>query len=177
MPPSRCNERSVACSHLHPPEGFRLCRTSNSPYAPTMRTGVTVLELLTVLTTIGIISLVAVPRVVGWWDGLLTQRAAREVALFYSRARLGAVFRAQRVRIEFTEESLRAFIDNGSDSAFLHQPGPGRGGVSMSASRPVIRLAPTGFGWGAANTKLVLRRGAAAESLTTSRLGRLKLWR
>jgi hypothetical protein len=48
--------------------------------------------------------------------------------------------------------------------------------VSFRASRPVIRLYPNGFGLGAANTKIVLERGAAAESLTTSRLGRLKRW-
>jgi hypothetical protein len=40
----------------------------------------------------------------------------------------------------------------------------------------VIRVGPNGIGWGAANTQLILRRGAAAESLTTSRLGRLKWW-
>jgi prepilin-type N-terminal cleavage/methylation domain-containing protein len=141
-----------------------------------MRRGITILEMLTVLAILGIVLLVTTPRVVGWRDSLLTQRAARELAMFYSRARLGAVFRARRVRIEFSQDSLWAVFEGPSDSAFLRHPGPGRHGVSLAASRRVIRLAPTGIGWGPANTKLVLRRGAAAESLTTSRLGRLKLW-
>jgi hypothetical protein len=46
----------------------------------------------------------------------------------------------------------------------------------MRVSRPVIRLSPVGLGLGGSNTKVVLYRGAAAESLTTSRLGRLKRW-
>jgi hypothetical protein len=62
------------------------------------------------------------------------------------------------------------------DSTFLVRPGPARHGVVLLASRAVIRLDPTGLGFGAANSTLVLRRGAVAESLTTSRLGRLKRW-
>ncbi len=56
------------------------------------------------------------------------------------------------------------------------RPGPARHGVTLTASRSVIRIYSNGMGLGAANTKLVVRRGAAAESLTTSRLGRLKRW-
>jgi hypothetical protein len=48
--------------------------------------------------------------------------------------------------------------------------------VGLDASRAVIRIDPTGLGYGAANSTIVLQRGAVAESLTTSRLGRLKRW-
>jgi hypothetical protein len=119
---------------------------------------------------------IAVPRLAGWHDSLATERAVREVASFYGRARLAAIMRGRRVRVEFGEDSLRAIFEGPPDSVFVVRPGPARHGVSLSASRQRVRLAPTGIGWGAANTKLVLRRGTAAESLTTSRLGRLKLW-
>lgn len=168
--------RRYRAEKLHGGGVFRYNCSPIVPYPQSMRPGFTVLEMLTVLAIIGVILLIAMPRVTGWRDGLAAQRAARELALFYSRVRLGAVFRARPVRIEFADDSLRAVFEGPPDIPFLRQPGPSYHGVSLTASRPVIRLAPTGFGWGAANTKLVLRRGAAAESLTTSRLGRLKVW-
>ncbi|MFB3112362.1 MAG: hypothetical protein ACE10G_10045, partial [Gemmatimonadales bacterium] len=61
-----------------------------------------------------------------------------------------------------------------SDSAFLVVSGPATYGDSLRVSRPVIRFQATGLGLGGANTQLVLRRGAAADSLATSRLGRIR---
>ena len=51
-----------------------------------------------------------------------------------------------------------------------------RHGVALEASRAEIRLYPNGLGLGAANTKLVFRRGEAADSITISRLGRIRRW-
>jgi hypothetical protein len=91
------------------------------------------------------------------------------LAAFYELARLEAIYRAARVRLEFGAESLRAIL-------VLARTGPSRHGVGLSASRYVIRIHPNGLGFGGANTTLVLRRGSVRESLTTSRLGRLR-WR
>lgn len=132
--------------------------------------------MLIVLAVIGIVAAVSTPRLAGWRDGFATRRAVHELASFYAQARLAAVFRGGRVRLEIREDTLKAALETRSDSVLLRLPGPAAHGVALSASRSVIRLGPTGLGWGAANTKLVLRRGAAVESLTTSRLGRLKRW-
>jgi prepilin-type N-terminal cleavage/methylation domain-containing protein len=139
--------------------------------------GVTLIELAIVLAIAGLLAAVGVPRVSRWMDRLAVDRAGSEIAVFYARARLAAVFRSTRVRLEFSQDSLIAAYEGPADSAFLRWSGPARHGVSLEVTRPVIRIHPTGVGWGAANTKLVLTRGAAAESLTTSRLGRLKRWR
>jgi prepilin-type N-terminal cleavage/methylation domain-containing protein len=141
-----------------------------------MRRGVTLLELVTVLAVIGIVTIVALPHLSSWWDRLATARAARELANFYTYSRFGAIFHGTRVRLEFGADTLRAVYEGVRDSVFLVRPGPSRHGVSLTASRRVIRVHPNGIGRGGANTKLVVRRGAAAESLTTSRLGRLKRW-
>jgi len=130
-----------------------------------------------VLAIVGVLSALAVPRAAGWLDRLAVRRAADEVASFYQAARLAAIFRSQRVRLELRPDSLRAALEGPADSVFLHWPGPTRHGVSLTASRAIIRIESNGLGFGAANTKLVLRKGMAAESLTTSRLGRLKRWR
>jgi prepilin-type N-terminal cleavage/methylation domain-containing protein len=142
-----------------------------------MRRGVTIVELLTVVTVVGILLGLALPRIAGWTDRIAVNRASTELASFYNRARFGAIFRSTRVRLEFTADSLVAIYEGArGDSTFLQWPGPSRHHVSLRASRPVIRIYPTGIGYGAANTKLVVQRGAAAESLTTSRIGRIKRW-
>ena len=142
-----------------------------------MHRGATLLELAIVLAIVGVLSAMAIPRAAGWLDAIAVSRAAGEIAAFYQTARFGAIFRSQRVRLEFGPDSLLAVFEGPSDSVFLKWSGPARHRVSLAASRAVIRIQPTGLGLGAANTKLVLKRGMAAESVTTSRLGRLKRWR
>ncbi len=133
-------------------------------------------ELVTILAIVGIVTAITVPRAVSWTDRAAVRRSAVELAAFYARARLEAMVRGARVRLEFHADSLRAVLEDGSDSVVLARSGPSRHGVSFTASRSVIRIHPNGLGAGGANTRLVVRRGAAAESLTTSRLGRLRWW-
>lgn len=141
-----------------------------------MRRGFSLAELVMVLAVIGAMLGIAAPRLWGWRDAWAVERATREVMQFYDAARFRAIARSQRVRCAFATDSLRAVAEGVVDTAAFTRPGPARYGVTLVASRAVLRIGPTGLGWGAANTKLVLRRGVAAESLTTSRLGRLKRW-
>jgi prepilin-type N-terminal cleavage/methylation domain-containing protein len=142
-----------------------------------MRKGVTLPELILVLAIIALLLALALPRLAGWLDQIAVDRAAQEIAAFHGTARFTAIARSQRVRLDFSPDSLRATLEGPTDSVFLRWPGPARHGVSLTASRAMVRFQPNGLGLGAANTKLVLRRGAAAESLTTSLLGRLRRWR
>jgi Tfp pilus assembly protein FimT len=141
-----------------------------------MRRGFTTIELMVILGIAGIVLVLALPRWSVVRDATAVRQATLEVSTFYNVARHSAVLRARRVRVEFGTDTLRAVYEAAADSTFLVQAGPARHGVSLSASRAAIRVDPTGMGYGAANTTLVLRRGAAVESLTTSRLGRLKRW-
>jgi prepilin-type N-terminal cleavage/methylation domain-containing protein len=153
--------------------GFR----AECPQIGVMRRGTTLVELVIVLTLIGLLSALAVPRLAGLLDGLAVRRAVDETVVFYGAARLGAMVRGSRVRIEFTPDSMVAVYETSNDSVFLRRDGPASHGVELGSSRTVIRIHPTGIGSGGSNTKLVFRRGEYAESLTTSRLGRLKKWR
>lgn len=141
-----------------------------------MRRGVTLVELIVVLAVLGIVFAVAIPRLGHWLDSLAVQRAASELASFYQRARVTAVFRSSTVRIEFRADTLRASLEGLNDSVAIAEPGPAQHDVEFSASRPVIRIYPNGIGMGGANTKLIVWRGTAAETLTTSRVGRIKRW-
>jgi len=142
-----------------------------------MRRGVTLIELVVVLAIVGVLLGLAFPRMATWLDVMAVDRAALEIVSFHHEAQFAAMLRAERVRLRFTEDSLTAAFEGVRDSTFIARAGPARHGVRLTATRPEIRFYPTGLGFGAANTKIVLRRGAAVDSLTTSRLGRLKRWR
>lgn len=139
--------------------------------------GVTLIELAIVLLIVGALAAMAGPKVVNWSNRLAVLRAAEEIAAFHRDARLRAIYGSMSVRIALSSDSLTAIAEGAGDSLLTRLPGPARLGVSLTSSRGVIRLYPNGLGLGAANTKIVLRRGQAAESLTVSRLGRLKRWR
>jgi prepilin-type N-terminal cleavage/methylation domain-containing protein len=136
--------------------------------------GLTLLELLIAMILVGLVAALGFPSLARQIDRLSVRRAAVEVSATYRTARLWAVYHRSRVRIEFSASWLRGVAEGTADSVFLQVPGPARHGVRLTASRPAIRIGPTGIGWGAANTKIVLQRGAVAESLATSRLGRLR---
>lgn len=141
-----------------------------------MRHGTTLIELLIVLITAAAIIAITVPIIRPQLDRLAVDRALNEVSAFYHSARVAAVAGTRFIRLTFGGDSLVAVYED-PDSTILRLPGPARMGVTLVVSRPVIRLQPSGLGWGAANTKLVLRRGAAADSMSTSILGRLRRYR
>ncbi|HWP37041.1 MAG TPA: type II secretion system protein [Gemmatimonadales bacterium] len=137
----------------------------------------TLIELLIALTVVGALSALALPRAGTVWDRIAVDRAGIELMSFYHTARFGAIQRAVPVRIVFREDSLLARFAGLEDSTFLVRRGPQAHGVQLTGSRDEIGFYANGAAFGAANTKLVLRRGKAVDSITTSRLGRLKRWR
>src|SRR5437879_1493901 len=88
-----------------------------------------------------------------------------------------AIMRGARARLVVASDSLR--IDRWDDRTWtpvLRWVGPREAGVRLEVSNPEIAFGPTGIGWGASNTTVVLRRGSRFETITTSRLGRVKRW-
>jgi prepilin-type N-terminal cleavage/methylation domain-containing protein len=140
------------------------------------RDGYTLLEIVVALTIVGVLAMLVTPRFAAVRDWLVVDRVAQEVASFYYQARQAATLQMMRVRIEFGADSLVATYEGRADSTFLVRRGPASRGVQLTASRSVIRIYANGIGFGAANTKIVLRRGTVTATLTTSRRGRLKRW-
>ena len=139
--------------------------------------GFSLTELVVTLAIMSVAAAAALPRLAAFRDGIVVDQAAREVTTALAVARHTAILRAARARVTIAGDSLR--IDRwegGRWEAHRRWPGPAQHGVALEVSNPEVVFGPTGMGWGASNTKVVLRRGSQVETITTSRVGRVKRW-
>ncbi|MGH7531415.1 MAG: pilus assembly FimT family protein [Gemmatimonadales bacterium] len=142
-----------------------------------MRNGLTLPEIVLVLAIVGTASAVALPRGRHVLDWIAADRAARQVTVALAIARHAAVMQATRARLIITSDSLR--IERSGERGWelwWRGPGPRELGVALEVSNPTVEFGPTGAGWGVSNTSVVLRRGSQVETITVSRVGRVKRW-
>jgi len=142
-----------------------------------MPRGFTLTELAVAVTMVALLLAVGLPRLSGVLDWVAADRAAREVTTALAVARAAAVMRGTRTRVTIAADTLRIDRWEGADwRPYQRWPGPITEGVTLEVSNPEVVFGPTGMGWGASNTRVVLRRGSHTETITTSRLGRVKRW-
>jgi prepilin-type N-terminal cleavage/methylation domain-containing protein len=142
-----------------------------------MGRGFSLAELMLTLVVVGAVTTVALPHLAGVLDWLAVDAEATKVTTALAVTRNAAIMRGVRARLVVAADSLR--ID-GSDgrtwTPLARWSGPREAGVLLEASNPEVVFGPTGIGWGASNTTIVLRRGSRFKMITTSRLGRVKRW-
>lgn len=142
-----------------------------------MSKGFTLLELMVVLLIIAVLLGFWLPRAARLMDWLETERAVRDVTTALAVGRNGAVMQSTRARVLIAADTLRIDrLEANGWRPWWRVPGPSSHGVTLEVSNPIVTFGPTGMGWGASNTKIVLRRGSQAETITTSRVGRVKHW-
>ena len=142
-----------------------------------MAKGFTLLELLVVTCIAAILTALWIPRATRLIDWLATEHALRDVTTALAVGRNGAVMHATRARVVFAADTIR--IDRLESAGWIpwwKTPGPASHGVAMEVSNPIVTFGPNGIAWGASNTRIVLRRGYQVETMTTSRVGRVKIW-
>ena len=142
-----------------------------------MAKGFSLVEVAIVLLIVAVLAAVGLPRVGPFLDRIATDQAAREVTTALAVARHGAVMQGMRARLTIAGDSLR--IDRLEPVGWIPWKrwlGPADLAVGIEVSNPVITFGPTGMGWGVSNTKVVLRRGSQVETITVSRVGRVKRW-
>lgn len=142
-----------------------------------MRRGFSLAETMLVLIVIGASLTIALPRVGGILDAVAADAAARDVTSAIAVTRAAAIAQGVRARLLISLDSLR--LDRMGPTGwepYLRWPGPSDRGVGLRVSNPELIFGPTGMGWGPSNTTVTLRRGSHIETVTTSRLGRVKRW-
>jgi type II secretory pathway pseudopilin PulG len=137
------------------------------------RWGHTLLELVLVVTIIGLVSVAGVSALAQHLDRLEVRAAVAEAAGALARARDEALARHAPVSVRI--DTVRATLTLRARGARPVEYALGHAhGVSLSTSRDSIAFDARGLGYGAANLTLVARRGAAADTLVVSRLGRVR---
>ena len=106
-------------------------------------------------------------------DGAHVHAASRNVSELLAFARDRAVATGQRTAVRFDGLHHRVLVHSGHDTVAklsLHDDA----GVSLSASRDSLSYQSSGLGYGAANLRVIVSRGAAQDTITVSRLGRVR---
>lgn len=140
--------------------------------APPLRQGTLLLELALTCALVGIVAAIAVPNVRAIRDRYGVRSARQDVVLGLWAARRAATMRGTNASFIVDARTARVRVLADSDTVFsrdlatLH-------GVTVSVTRDSVTYGPTGLGYGAANTRIVVARGGRADTITTSRLGRV----
>ena len=106
-------------------------------------------------------------------DHLRVRQAAHEVWAALSLGRSAAIHRAGYTRVIIDETGGTIHLRHATDTLRRWPVGPAHG-VALRASRDTLTFAPTGLGYGASNTTIVVSRGRRADTLVVSRLGRVR---
>lgn len=134
----------------------------------------TLVELVLTLALLGIVVAVAVPNLRTIADRLNVRAATQDVVLGLWAARNVAAMRGENTSFIVDAAAGRVRVVTGADTVFTRELAARRG-VQVSVTRDSITYAPTGLGYGAANTTIVISRGRRADTITTSRLGRVSV--
>jgi len=175
----------VPADHRHPRSGLR--STAIALHGPrdharrrlrrrrrgAIRRAFTLLELITAGVVIGIVSLMALPAIARLRDRAAVHGATSLLVSALADARHQALRWQRRTAVRFDTAHARTVVHAGSDT-IVRLPLDSLFEVALATTRDSIAFYPTGLGYGAANARLIIARGASAETVTVSRAGRVK---
>ena len=137
------------------------------------RAAFTLIEILTTLAVAALVGAIAIPRTMRLMDRVTVRAAVDAIASACALARSAAVARGTMVTVTVDPAHPTVRVTAGGDTLLDHPLDPD-GPLTLSATRLRVVYAPTGLGFGASNTTIIARRRAAADTLYTSRLGRVR---
>jgi hypothetical protein len=140
---------------------------------PRRRWAYTLVELVVVLTVLGLVGAIGVRTMGGLLDRIAASAAVAEAAGVMARARDEALARRAMVSVRIDTAGRLLTVHTSGVRLARHALGHAHG-VSLTTTRDSVVFDARGLGYGAANLTLVARRGAAAETLVVSRLGRVR---
>jgi type II secretory pathway pseudopilin PulG len=139
----------------------------------TMRTGTTLIEIGVTISILGLMARLTFPRFASYRDRVAVDAATASTLSLLATARHAALRRATLTAVRLDTAGAIVWVVAGIDT-IERRPLREVHGVSFSTTRDSIAFAPSGLGFGAANTQIILRRGAAADTIAVSRLGRAR---
>jgi len=143
-----------------------------------MNRGVTLPELLVVVSLIALALGIAAPRLADPLDALIVEHAAGELAGAHARARVAAVVESRITLLHVTPDSLTMdTIGPQGPARRWAMPGPASFAVSMTGGERTLTFSPTGITTGFSNATWTLTKGSASRRVVISRLGRVRIER
>jgi Tfp pilus assembly protein FimT len=137
------------------------------------RRGMTIVELLVMVAVLGALVAIAVPRAVTTMDRFSVRGATQDVVLAIAAARAAASDRSAYVSFVADPRTGRVRAVAGGETLLERDLARTRG-IRLEASRESVTFAPGGLGWGAANTTVIVTKGARSDTIVVSRLGRVR---
>jgi Tfp pilus assembly protein FimT len=141
---------------------------------PNVRRGATIAELVISLTVLGVLTSIAVPRAASLVDRVSVRGAAQDVVLAIAAARAAAARRGAYASFVADPRTGRLRVVSGGET-LLERDVLRTRGVRLEASRESVTFSPGALGWGAANTTVIVSRGARSDTIVMSRLGRVRV--
>lgn len=142
-------------------------------HAPLRRCGSTLVEQLVIMSVVGVLAAAGVTGAARLLDAAWVHITARDIGDLFALAREAATSTGTRTAVRLDANAGRIAVHSSSDTIARYDV-VSHGGVRLETSRDSMAYAPSGLGFGAANLRVVLRKGASAETLTVSRLGRVR---
>ena len=138
-----------------------------------MRNAHTLWELLASLAILSTLVAVVAPPITRARNRSTVRAASATLRATLSSARSSAITRgaAALVIVDAAIPAITVVVNR--DTVLRHLLN-GDFRSDLTASRDTLRFGPTGRAFGASNSTLILRAGSAAETVTVSRLGRVR---
>lgn len=140
---------------------------------PSRSAGFTLLELTVVVAIVGLMLGLAMPRFTSLRDSWSVRSAMGELGAAFSLARQTAI--ARRAPVAVVLDTARGVVQvRGSAGSVRRISLAGSYGVSLGSTRDSAVYDPKGLGFGLSNLTVTVRRGGLVDTLTMSRLGRVR---
>lgn len=138
-----------------------------------MRRGMTAIEIIVVLSVIGLVMGIVVPSLARLRDGIAVRNATAEAISAFALARRNAIVRSATAALGVDRPPGFVTVSVGGE-ILLQRNLEQAYGVTLSSTRDSTAYSPLGHGVGAANLSLVIARGTVAETVFVSREGRVR---
>jgi len=133
----------------------------------------TLLELVLTMTIVAVCLGLVAPRFASLRDGASVRSASNEIGAAFSNAREMAIARAAPVAVVI--DTVNAAVElRANGQRIVRRTLGAMYGVRVSSTRDSAVYDARGFGYGVSNLSVTVRRGAMADTLTMSRLGRVR---
>lgn len=143
-----------------------------------MRQGLTLVELLIVMTLVSLLGMITLPRLARPLAALRVEQEAHRVAAAHTRARMIAVTSSRVALLRIAADSMTIGTIEGTDTiARWRGPGPAAAGVGLTAPDRVLLFAPVGITYGLSNGTWTLSYRGVVRRVIVSRLGRVRIER